>query len=162
MHFCFSDTFICWALPAIPDSEWHLFIFIYYSGLALNAVRCSENAKSVRKCVRFGLACVRLHGSVGFVFMFVFGVCVHVRGPILRKSTNSTLGKRASFSHNSQKWHPFSENVCFSWTFSEFVCFSWKFSEFCGKSTNSTHGKRASFSQNSRKWHPFSENVRFS
>ena len=77
------------------------------AGLALNAVRVFENAKSVRKCVRFGLACVRLHGSVRFVFMFVFGVrfvfmfvCgvrVHVRGPILRKSTNSTLGKRASF-----------------------------------------------------------------
>ena len=72
-------------------------------GLALNAVRCSENAKSIRKCVRSGLACVRLHGSVRFVFMFVFGVRVHVRGPILRKSTNSTLGKRASFSQNSQK-----------------------------------------------------------
>ena len=47
--------------------------------------------------VRFGLACVR------FVFMFVFGVRVHVRGPILRTSINYTLGKRASFSHNSQK-----------------------------------------------------------
>ena len=74
----------------------------YEAGLALNAVRVFENAKSVRKCVRFGLACVRLHGSVRFVFMFVFGVCVHVRGPILRKPRNSTLGKRASFSQNSQ------------------------------------------------------------
>ena len=93
-------------------------------GWALNAVRVFENAKSVRKCVRFGLACVRLHGSVRFVFgsvfvfmfvfMFVFGVRVHVRGPILRKSTNSTHGKRASFSQNSQKRHPFSENVRFS------------------------------------------------
>ena len=98
------------------------------SGLALNAVWVFENAKSVRKCVRFDLACVRLHGSVRFVFMFVFGVRfvfmfvfmfkfgvrVHVRGPILRKSTNSTHGKRASFSQNSQKRHPFSENVRFS------------------------------------------------
>ena len=83
------------------------------AGWALNAVRVVENAKSVRKCVRFGLACVRLHGSVRFVFgsvfvfmfvfMFVFGVRVHVRGPILRKSTNSTHGKRASFSQNSRK-----------------------------------------------------------
>ena len=29
------------------------------------------------------------------------------------KSTNSTLGKRASFSQISQKWRPFSENVRF-------------------------------------------------
>ena len=29
------------------------------------------------------------------------------------KSTNSTHGKRASFSQNSQTWHPFSENVRF-------------------------------------------------
>ena len=45
--------------------------------------------------------------------MSVFGVRVHVcvRGPILRKSTNSTLGKRASFSQNSQKWRALSENV---------------------------------------------------
>ena len=84
------------------------------------------------------------------MFMFVFGVRVHVRGPILRKSTNSTLGKRASFSQNSQKGHPFSEHVRFSWTFSEFM----------GKSTNYTLGKRASFSQNSQKLHPVSENVR--
>ena len=85
----------------------------FATGLALNGVRCSENAKSVRKCVRFGLACVRLHGSVRFVFgsvfvfmfvfMFVFGVRVHVRGPILRKSTNSTHGKRAPFSQSLQK-----------------------------------------------------------
>ena len=97
---------------------------VWNPGLALNAVRVFENAKSVRKCVRFGLACVRLHGSVRFVFgsvfvfmfvfMFVFGVRVHVRGPILRKSTNSTHGKRASFSQNSQKRHPFSENVRFA------------------------------------------------
>ena len=65
--------------------------------LALNAVRVFENAKSVRKCVRFGLACVRLHGSVRFVFIFVFGVRAHVCGPIPRKSTNYTLGKRAAF-----------------------------------------------------------------
>ena len=66
------------------------------------------------------------------------------------KSTNSTHGKRASFSQNSQKWHPFSENDRFLW----------KFSEFFGKSINSTLGKRASFSQNSQKWHPLSEIVR--
>ena len=77
------------------------------SGWALNAVRVFENAKSVRKCVRFGLACVRLHGSVRFVFMFVFGVRVHVRGPILRKSANCTLGKHASFSQNSQQLRSF-------------------------------------------------------
>ena len=61
------------------------------------------------------------------------------------KSTNSTLGKRVSFSQNSQKWHPLSENVRFSW----------KLSEFLGKSTNSTLGKRVSFSQNSQKMTPF-------
>ena len=73
--------------------------------------------------------------------------------------TNSTLGKRASFSQNLQKWHPFSEHVRFSWTFVGFVRFSWTFSELLGNSTSSTLGKRASFSQNSRKWRHFSENV---
>ena len=48
----------------------------------------------------------------------------------LEKSTNSTHGKRASFSQNSQKWRPFFENVCFSWTFVEFVRFSWTFTDF--------------------------------
>ena len=77
------------------------------SGLALNAVRVFENAKSVRKCVRFGLACVRLHGIVRFVFgsvfvfmfvfMFVFGVRVHVRGPILRNLQILPMGNVRHF-----------------------------------------------------------------
>ena len=50
----------------------------------------------------------------------------------------SPFWKRTSFSHNSQKWHPFSENARFSWTFSACVRFSLKFSEFFRKSTNST------------------------
>ena len=88
-----------------------------------------------------------------FVFIF-FG-----------KSTNSAHGKRASFSQNSHKWRPFSENVCFSL----------KFSEFFRKSANSTHGQRyvifaefakttplfwkcVFFSQNSQKWAFFRRN----
>ena len=70
----------------------------------------------------------------------------------LRKSANSTLGKRASFSQNSQKWHSFAENMRFSW----------KLNEFLENSINSTLGKRAPFSQNSQKWRHFSENVRVS
>ena len=59
---------------------------------------------------------------------------------ILRTFTKSTHGRRSSFSQNSQKWHPFSENVRFSLIFSEFVycsadisenlCFSWICFEF--------------------------------
>ena len=48
------------------------------TGWALNAVRVFENAKSVRKCVRFGLACVRLHAWECSVLVR-FGVRVHVR-----------------------------------------------------------------------------------
>jgi len=43
----------------------------------VNAIRVFENAKSVRKCVRFGLACVRLHGSI--LVRVRFGVRDHDR-----------------------------------------------------------------------------------
>ena len=49
------------------------------------------------------------------------------------ESTNSTHGKRASFSQISQKWRPFSENVRFSPKLSDFrkkTRFSWKHTRF--------------------------------
>ena len=49
------------------------------------------------------------------------GLLIHGHLQILINSTNSTHGKRASFSQNSQTWRPFSENLCFSWKVCEFL-----------------------------------------